>query len=69
MINQTDAKETKVAIWFSRILRWTLGLLFIVVGFYYHDDSGSWIIMLFGAIFIFTGFLRPRRCIDDKCDI
>lgn len=52
-------------VWFHRILRWGLGLLFIGVGLYYWQDD-AWPAVLFGAVMLATGFLRPKRCIEDR---
>jgi hypothetical protein len=52
-------------IWFSRILRWALGVLFIVMGIRTGNDGYA---ISFGAIILLTGFLRPRRCLEeDSC--
>jgi hypothetical protein len=53
---------------FSRILRWSLGVLFIGVGVLYRHDDG-WPAILFGGAFIVSGFFRPRRCMDDGCSV
>lgn len=64
-----DDLSTRRLIWFSRLLRWTLGLLFVGAGIYYFKD-GAWPAILLGAVLIVTGFFRPRRCIDDAgCEI
>lgn len=64
-----DDLSTRRLIWFSRLLRWTLGLLFVGAGIYYFKD-GAWPAILLGAVLIVTGFFRPRRCIDDEgCEI
>jgi hypothetical protein len=55
-------------VWFSRLLRWGLGSLFIGAGIVYFKD-GAWPALFFGTVLIITGFFRPRRCIDDHCDI
>jgi nicotinamide riboside transporter PnuC len=60
MINKIDP------VWFSRIIRFGLGIAFIAIARQYED---AWPLYLFGGIFIVTGFLRPRRCIDDKCEL
>jgi len=60
----TDSKNS--LIWFSRALRWALGLFFIWIGFHYED---AWPVMIFGLAFFATGFLRPRRCIEDNCSL
>jgi hypothetical protein len=65
---KTDTRENRIAIWFSSILRWTLGLLLIAVGYSPSNDDSSWVIMVFGLIILVTGFIRPRRCINDNCD-
>ena len=64
-----DDVATRRLVWFSRVLRWSLGLLFIGVGIYYYKD-GAWPAMLVGAVLVVTGFFRPRRCIEDEgCEI
>ena len=64
---KTDTKENKLAIWFSSILRWSLGLLFIAMGFTHSNDDDAWAIWVFGLIILVTGFLRPKCCIDNNC--
>lgn len=54
--------------WFSRAIRWTLGLVFIITGIQYLRQEG-WPVLVFGIIIFATGFLKPRRCIEDKCDL
>lgn len=63
-----DSTSTKNVVWFSRLLRWTLGLVFTSVGVLYFNDGG-WPAILFGAVFFATGFFRPRRCIDGTCSL
>lgn len=53
---------------FSSILRWVLGSVFLGVGIVYIRD-GAWPAILFGVAFIVSGFFRPRRCLDDGCDL
>jgi hypothetical protein len=61
--------ENASLVWFSRILRFGLGGLFVTIGILYFD-KGTWPAILFGALIFATGFFRPRRCIDDqKCDL
>jgi hypothetical protein len=60
-------KESSLVL-FSRILRWSLGIMFISAGIYYLKDGG-WPAIFFGLIMLITGFFRPRRCIDDSCDM
>jgi hypothetical protein len=64
----TENAQTRQVIWFSRILRWTLGAVFILIGIRYMKQDG-WPVLVFGAIFFSTGFFRPRRCINDDCEI
>jgi hypothetical protein len=65
----TDDAATRRLVWFSRILRWTLGLLFIGVGIYYFKD-GAWPALLVGGVLLVTGFFRPKRCLDENgCEI
>ncbi len=66
---KSDTKENKLAIWFSSILRWSLGLLFMVMGYIDSSEEYAWVVMVFGLIIFATGFIRPKRCIDDNCKI
>jgi hypothetical protein len=56
------------AVLFSRLLRWTLGAIFIGTGVYYFKD-GAWPAIVFGAVMFITGFFKPRRCIEDNCEV
>jgi hypothetical protein len=69
MTKKSDTKENKLAIWFSSILRWLLGLVFMVMGYFHSGDESTWAILTFGLIIFATGFIRPKRCIDDHCKI
>lgn len=60
-----DNKETKIIIWFNRIFRWSLGSLFSIVGFLYDSK----IAIGFGIAMIITGFFRPKRCLQEGCNI
>lgn len=62
-----DSASTRKVIWFSRLLRWGLGLFFAGAGIVYFD-KGGWPAILFGAVLIATGFFRPRRCLEEGCD-
>lgn len=67
MMNKED-NSIRTTLWFSKVLRWALGLLFIGVGvFYYHE--GGWPAILFGLIFFVTGFFRPKRCLQEGCEL
>lgn len=65
IMNQTSPGKI---IWFSRLLRWSLGVLFIAIGVLYFNERG-WPAILFGVIFLVTGFFRPKRCIDGSCTL
>jgi hypothetical protein len=67
--NKTDTRENKIAIWFSSILRWFLGLLFMIMGFTHFKDDRDWLVMVFGLIIFVTGFFRPKCCIGSNCKI
>jgi hypothetical protein len=68
MPGRNEILLTKKLVWFSRILRWTLGILFIGEGIKYFAD-GAWPAIFFGSVLVVTGFLKPRRCIQDGCEI
>jgi hypothetical protein len=55
-------------LWFSRILRWSMGIFFTGAGILYFREGG-WPAILFGGAFIVSGFFRPRRCMDDGCSV
>ncbi|MBX3240208.1 MAG: hypothetical protein KIT80_02860 [Chitinophagaceae bacterium] len=63
-----ENRSVQYTIWFSRILRWVLGIFFIGVGVWYYND-GAWPALIFGAVFFVTGFFKPRRCIDGSCAV
>lgn len=65
---QKDTAETRLVIWFSRILRWGLGSFFATVGILYYKE-GAWPAIAFGAVIFATGFFRPKRCLDEQCTI
>jgi hypothetical protein len=66
---ESDTKENKRAIWFSCILRWCLGLLFIIMGYFNSGEEYAWVVVVFGLIIFATGFIRPKRCIEDNCKV
>jgi hypothetical protein len=53
---------------FSRLLRWTLGSIFIATGIWYYQE-GAWPAIVFGSVMFITGFFRPRRCVEDNCEV
>lgn len=57
-------KEEKLVTWFSRLLRWGLGMLFIIMGIVYFN-KGGWPAILFGILIFITGFFKPKRCLDN----
>jgi hypothetical protein len=66
---KTDTRENKIAIWFSSILRWFLGLLLINMGYTNSKVDKDWVVIVFGLIIFVTGFFRPKCCIDNNCKI
>ena len=56
----------KMAVWLSRIIRWGLGIYFIIWA-YQHEDAK--ILYVVGGILFITGFLKPQRCIGGACFI
>lgn len=52
--------------WLSRIIRWALaaGLGFIA---WKYDDL--WFFYLLAAAAFITGFLVPKKCIEDSCNL
>lgn len=63
-----NTRSSKNVIWFSRLLRWGLGIAFTATGFLYYAEGG-WPALLFGVLLFATGFLRPKRCIDESCGL
>lgn len=63
-----DSKSDKLVIWFSRSLRWILGSFFITAGVIYFN-KGAWPAILFGVLIFVTGFFRPKRCLEEGCEI
>jgi hypothetical protein len=51
--------------WIGRIIRWTFGLLLAWVAFSYEEPFLYGV----GAIVFATGFLRPKRCNADGCNL
>jgi len=69
MENFFRPKGDKMVIWFSRILRWALGIGLLFLGAKYLKEDYGWVLILFGSITVVTGFLRPKRCLDDNCNV
>jgi len=64
----SDSKDTNRLILFSALLRWLFGILFISLGLVYYEE-GTWPAILFGIVFFITGFFRPKRCLEEGCQI
>jgi hypothetical protein len=56
----------RLALWLSRTIRWALGLVLLWLAYTYDEAQ---ILYLVGAVVFATGFLRPRRCTSDHCNI
>jgi hypothetical protein len=54
-----------VGTWVSRILRWALGAGFALIAFKYSD---LWFLYIFALVSFVTGFMVPKRCIEDQCN-
>jgi len=41
------------------------------MAYVFRNDDSAWIVMLFGIVFIVTGFIRPKRCLEneDNCKV
>lgn len=67
MTPQKADTTQKQIIWFNRMLRWMLGIFFMIPGFMYYE-KGAWPAIAFGALIFITGFFKPVRCINDTCN-
>jgi len=65
---KTDSRDTKIILWVNRAIRWGMGGLLISYGIW-HTDESRWIGFVLGTAFIITGFIRPKRCLQDNCSI
>ena len=65
---QADTRNTKRLLWVNRAIRWGMGITFIAVGWKIKDE-GRWFALVFGTVFIISGFFRPRRCLEDNCPV
>lgn len=63
-VNNKPGKDEKLVIWFSRLLRWITGTIFILTGIKY-TGQGGWPVIAFGALILITGFFKPKRCLND----
>ena len=69
MVKKNDSRTSRKAIWLSSILRWAIGIVFLTLGFIFRKEDDPWILFLFGTVLFVSGFFRPRRCIDDQCNV
>lgn len=56
--------DVQFATWFSRIIRWALAAGFAWAAYVYDDLK---IFYLFAGVAFITGFMVPRRCMDNSC--
>jgi hypothetical protein len=56
--------DAQFATWFSRIIRWVLAAGFAWAAYQYDDLKIGY---LFAGVAFITGFMVPRRCIDQSC--
>lgn len=66
MFQSTDSRYTKIVVWFSSLLRWSLGAVAIYFGYAFRAE-GAWPAIILGAILVVTGFFRPKRCLEEGC--
>jgi hypothetical protein len=52
--------------WLSRIIRWAMAAGFFYLAWTYSD---LWFFYLFAGVAFITGFMVPKRCIEDSCNI
>ena len=62
---QLNSQSSIKLVWLQRLFRWGIGGLFITVGIIYFKDGG-WPAVIFGTVILITGFLRPRRCLNEE---
>ncbi len=68
MWHNSDTKDIKLTILFNSLLRWLFGMVFLAIAYYDYGKDGWWVLLLFGIAFIITGFIRPKRCINNTCN-
>jgi hypothetical protein len=61
----TNDTSDKWVIGLSRYLRWGLGIGFFIFGIKTFSEGG-WAALLIGTVLIVTGFLRPKRCLNEN---
>ncbi len=65
----SNSQSIKRADLWNRVIRFALGGFFMGTGFYYWKEGG-WAAVLFGGVFVATGFFRVRRCGgEDGCRV
>ena len=65
---KSDTLDTKIVLWFNRLLRWFFGGALLYYGIINHDES-RWIGLIIGTVVAISGFIRPKRCLEDSCTI
>ena len=65
---KNDTQETKVVLWINRIVRWSFGGILLFYGLTNQDES-RWVGIVIGTVVVITGFIRPKRCLEEKCSI
>ncbi len=65
---KSDTRETKIVLWFNRAIRWSFGSALLYYGIINHDES-RWIGLVIGTVVVISGFIRPKRCLEDSCTI
>jgi len=65
---KSDTRETKIVLWFNRLIRWSFGGALLFYGITNHDES-RWIGLVIGTVVVISGFIRPKRCLEDSCTI
>ena len=66
-----DSKGTKSLLVFNIILRLAMSGLFAYLGFKIHVDAITVAIIMWtlSAVAFATVFFRPKRCVDEQCEI
>lgn len=63
-IHNKITRDEKMVYWFSSLVRWTIGIFFILSGIIYSGEGG-WSAIAFGTLIFITGFFKPKRCMND----
>ena len=60
-----DNRETLIVLWINRVIRWSFGGLLLYYGIINHDES-RWIVLVIGSVAFISGFIRPKRCLEEN---